>query len=215
MTEVWRFSDAQWSLLITSSSLFGIQILLRLTSVLWLTAYKKLQPELLFLRFVSIKVTPELSLIVTKVRAFGETALKTLDKSGASSSGPPPTHRDVDAEVTATFNILQKFLPETLVTASLSPNTPRQPRYTILEISLKFQASLVADLVFARTFDDAQAWHRCVGQYMSVWLGGEQAATFTDSLRMHYLAIDQVRGYFYRIIFPFFSTALLYSRHML
>jgi elongation factor 3 len=118
-----------------------------------------------------------------------------LAKSGASSSGPPPTHRDIDAEVTAALITLQNFLPEALVIASSSANAPKQPRYTILEVSLKFQASLVADLVFARNFNDAQAWHRCVGQYMSVWLNDEQAITFADSLRMHYLTIDQVRGY--------------------
>ena len=117
-----------------------------------------------------------------------------MGKSGASSSGPPPKHRDIDAEVAAAFITLQDFLPEALVTASSSANSLK-PRYLILEISLKFQASLVADLVFGRTFNDAQTWHRCVGQYMSVWLNDEQAVTFVDSLRMHYLAIDQVRGY--------------------
>ena len=30
---------------------------------------------------------------------------------------------------------------------------------------------------------------------MSVWLNDEQAITIVDSLRMHYLRIDQVRGY--------------------
>lgn len=141
---------------------------------------------------MSIKLTYDPSFIFQlKVRAFGETALQTLGKSGASSSGPPPTHRDIDAEVAAAFITLQSFLPEALVIASSSPNPPK-PRYIILEISLKFQASLVADLVFARNFNDAQTWHRCVGQYMSVWLNDEQALTFVDSLRMHYLAIDQV-----------------------
>lgn len=117
-----------------------------------------------------------------------------MAKSGASSSGPPPKHRDIDAEVAAAFITLQNSLPEALAVASSSANSPK-PRYIILEISLKFQASLVADLVFARTFNDAQTWHRCVGQYMSVWLDDEQAGAFTDSLRMHYLAIDKVQGY--------------------
>jgi elongation factor 3 len=117
-----------------------------------------------------------------------------LGKSGASSSGPPPKHRDIDAEVAAAFITLQSFLPETLIIESSSANSPK-PRYIILEISLKFQASLVADLVFTRTFNDAQTWHRCVGQYMSVWLNDEQAVTYVDSLRMDYLAIDKVRDY--------------------
>lgn len=117
-----------------------------------------------------------------------------MGKSGATSSGPPPTHRDINAEVAAAFITLQSFLPDALVVAPSSANPPK-PRYIILEISLKFQASLVADLVFARSFNNAQTWHRCVGQYMSVWLNDEQAVTFADSLRMHYLAIDQVRGY--------------------
>ena len=88
---------------------------------------------------------------------------------------------------------LQNLLPEVLVIPSSVANTPKQARYIILEISLNFQASLVVDLVFTRNFHDAQAWHRCVGQYMSVWLNDAQAVTFADGLRMHYLAIDQVR----------------------
>jgi elongation factor 3 len=129
-----------------------------------------------------------------------------LEKSGASSSGPPPTHRDINAETAAAFITLQNFLPEELVIASASANTSKQPRYIILEVSLKFQASLVADLVSARTFNDAQTWHRCVGQYMSVWLNDGQAVTFADSLRMHYLAIDQVRGYSSKLSVFFYST---------
>ena len=117
-----------------------------------------------------------------------------MEKSGASSSGPPPKHRDIDAEVAMALITLHNFLPEALVIASSSPNTPKQPRSAILEVSLKFQASLVADLAFARIFHDVQAWHRCIGQYMSVWLD-EQATTFADSVRMHYLAIGQVRGH--------------------
>ena len=135
-----------------------------------------------------------------------------MEKSGAASSGPPPKHRDIDAEIAAAFITLQSFLPEALVIASSSANLPK-PRFIILEISLKFQASLVADLVFTRTFNDTQTWHRCVGQYMSVWLNDEQAATFADSLRMHYLAIDQVRGYPMQLS-PCFSK-LLYSQNML
>jgi elongation factor 3 len=126
-----------------------------------------------------------------------------LEKSGASSSGPPPTHRDIDTEVSAAYITLQNFLPEALIIASSSPNTPKEPRYRTLEVSLKFQASLVADLVFARTFNDAQTWHRCVGQYISIWLNDEQAVTFADSLRMHYLAIDQVRYPFELSLFFF------------
>jgi len=106
---------------------------------------------------------------------------------------------------------MKNLLPEALVVESSSANTLKKPRYIILEVSLKFQASLVVDLVFARNFHDAQAWHRCVGRYMSVWLNDEQTVTFADSLRMHYLEIDQVRGYDIKLS-PFFSRALCYSQ---
>ena len=131
-----------------------------------------------------------------------------MGKSGASSSGPPPKHRDIDAEIAAAFITLLSFLPEALIIESSSVNSPK-PRYIILEISLKFQASLVADLVFSRTFNDAQTWHRCVGQYMSVWLNDEQAVTYVDSLRMHYLAIDKVRCYFIQAICVFLNTVII------
>ncbi|KAF8973154.1 hypothetical protein BDZ97DRAFT_1779739 [Flammula alnicola] len=128
-----------------------------------------------------------------EVRAFGDAALKTLLKSGASSSGPPPAHRDVDAETAGALSTLKTILPQELAIASpSSPNGPKSPKYPTLETSLEFVAALVADLVYARKFSDPATWNRCVGLYMSVWLNDEKkSSAFTEAVLAHYLAIDQ------------------------
>ncbi|KAF8160839.1 P-loop containing nucleoside triphosphate hydrolase protein [Crassisporium funariophilum] len=129
-----------------------------------------------------------------EVRAFGETALKTLLKSGASTSGPPTTHRDIDGEIAEVLATLKTFLPQELaIVSAKSPNGPKSPKYAILGTSLAFQASLVTDLVFLRNLKDTKAWDRCVGQYMSVWLDQSQGAAFAEAVRTHYLAIDQAK----------------------
>ncbi|EPS97712.1 hypothetical protein FOMPIDRAFT_66732 [Fomitopsis schrenkii] len=131
-----------------------------------------------------------------EVRAFAETALDTLLKSGASKDAPPPTKRDVEGETSAALNALLTLLPEGLAVASANaPNGPRTPRDSLLTQVLDFQASLVADLVHDRRFDNKSIWHRCVGTYLTPWLSGgaDAAKAFTESVLSHFLAIDQAK----------------------
>lgn len=131
---------------------------------------------------------PLISDCIEQVRAFGEAALTTLQKSGASSSGPPPTRRDIDTETAQAFSALVSLLPKGLNTiTSATPNGT----HTLLAKSLEFQASLVADLVYTRKFDDKSIWSRCVGVYAGPWLG-EDGSKFAETVRTHFLAIDQV-----------------------
>ncbi|TFK44422.1 P-loop containing nucleoside triphosphate hydrolase protein [Crucibulum laeve] len=127
-----------------------------------------------------------------EVRAFGETALKTLLKSGASSSGPPSTHRDVESETAVALTALRTLLPGQLAAPSPgSPNGPPAAKYSLLEDSLSFQASLVADLAHARNFDDKSVWARCVGVYMAPWSDADQSVAYAEAVRSHFYAIDQ------------------------
>ena len=129
-----------------------------------------------------------------QVRAFAESALTTLQKSGASASGPPPQHRDVEAETTEAFSALASHLPKELVTASASsPNGPFSPSHPLLIESLNFQASLVADAVHARDFDNTKRWNRSVAVYTGPWLGEEGGLKFAETIRSHFLAIDQAK----------------------
>ncbi|KAF7981871.1 hypothetical protein HWV62_31433 [Athelia sp. TMB] len=129
-----------------------------------------------------------------EVRAFAESALNTLQKSGASASGPPPQHRDVEAETAEAFSALASHLPKELVTASASsPNGPFSPSHPLLIESLNFQASLVADAVHARDFDNTKRWNRSVAVYTRPWLGEEGGLKFAETIRSHFLAIDQAK----------------------
>lgn len=129
-----------------------------------------------------------------EVRAFGESALKTLLKSGASSAGPPPVHRDVDAEVASVLAALKTMLPAELgLPLNKAPNGPKIPKYPTLVTSLEFIAALVADIVYARKFTDAALWKRCVALYMSVWIDEEKSAAFTEAVLNHYNAIDKAK----------------------
>lgn len=74
-----------------------------------------------------------------------------------------------------------------------SPNGPHTPKSSLLGKSLDFQASLVVDLVYHRTFSDKATWHRCIGVYLTPWMGAEPAEAFSETVRSHYLAIDKVR----------------------
>ncbi|RDB25179.1 mRNA export factor elf1 [Hypsizygus marmoreus] len=121
-----------------------------------------------------------------EVRAFGETALQTLLKSGASVNGAPPTHRDIDGQRAEAFTTLISQLPSELLSAGT-------PKYTLLTRVLEFEASLVADLVYARNFDKA-IWHRCVGVYLNIWSDAESGSAFAEAVRSHYLAIDQANN---------------------
>lgn len=51
---------------------------------------------------------------------------------------------------------------------------------------------MVADLIYNRRFQDPEVWKRCVGVYMTIWLGPEGSASFAESVRAHFRAIDQV-----------------------
>jgi len=127
-----------------------------------------------------------------QVRAFGDAALSTLLKSGASSSGPPPIHRNIDWETFEVLLTLKTLLPEELaLTPPGSPNAPKVPKYILLKTTLDFQAALVADLLHDRKFD-IQTWGRCIGVYMTAWLDEKGGTAFAESIRNHYLAIDRV-----------------------
>ncbi|KAK7005674.1 P-loop containing nucleoside triphosphate hydrolase protein [Favolaschia claudopus] len=129
-----------------------------------------------------------------EVRAFGEAALETLLKSGASTSGPPKTHRDIEGETATALTALLTLLPENVAFVSpTSPNGPRTPKFSLLARSLTFQSSLVVDLVHERRFRDKEAWHRCVGVYLVPWTNEEQGSAFGEAVRSHFLAIDQAK----------------------
>lgn len=129
-----------------------------------------------------------------EVRAFGDAALQTLSKSGASSSGPPPVRRDIEAETREALSALVNLLPTELVIASAdAPNGPHTPRHPLLARSLDFQASLVADLIDARIYTDSEKWQRCVGVYISPWLDVKGGNAYAESVRQHFHAIDQAK----------------------
>ncbi|KAJ7683243.1 P-loop containing nucleoside triphosphate hydrolase protein [Mycena rosella] len=129
-----------------------------------------------------------------EVRAFGESALETLLKSGASTSGPPSTPRDVEGETAEALSTLLTLLPhEVAIVSPTSPNGPHTPKYSLLAQSLTFQSSLVADLVHERQFGDVKVWHRCVGIYLRPWLDADQGSAFGEAVRSHFLAIDQMK----------------------
>lgn len=115
-----------------------------------------------------------------------------MQKSGASSSGPPPTYRDIESENAEVFSTLVNLLPEELLIISpTSPNGPHTPVHPLLAKSLEFQASLVADLVYTRKFDEKKVWNRCIAVYMAPWLG-DDGSQFAEAVCSHFFAIDQV-----------------------
>lgn len=61
-------------------------------------------------------------------------------------------------------------------------------------MSLGFQASLVADIVHARDFDNAKQWDRCIAVYIGPWLGEEDGLKFAETVRSHFQVIDQVNN---------------------
>lgn len=127
------------------------------------------------------------------MRAFAETALKTLLKSGASKDGPPPSHRNLEDEIASTTTSLLTLLPSDLViTSTKQPNGPHSPRHPVLGAAIQFSASLVTDLNYARRFSDTKQWDRCVGPYFVSWLR-DDATAFSEQVRSHFFAIDQVR----------------------
>ncbi|KAF7315452.1 hypothetical protein MIND_00060100 [Mycena indigotica] len=129
-----------------------------------------------------------------EVRAFGESALQTLLKAGASVSGPPSTPRDIERETADALSALLTLLPpELTITSPSSPNNPPSPKYSLLAQSLAFQASLVADLVNERKFGDKKIWQRCVGVYLEPWLDSERGAQVSEAVRSHFYAIEKAK----------------------
>ncbi|KAI0775749.1 P-loop containing nucleoside triphosphate hydrolase protein [Trametes elegans] len=131
-----------------------------------------------------------------EVRAFAETALTTLQKSGASKDGPPPVNRDIAAEASDILNILLTLIPPELTIASpASPNGPHTPRHTVLKQVLEFCAALLVDLVHDRNFYDTQAWNRCLASTLEPWFpgGSSDALKYAEHVRTHFLAIDDAK----------------------
>ncbi|KAG9316380.1 P-loop containing nucleoside triphosphate hydrolase protein [Chiua virens] len=127
-----------------------------------------------------------------EVRAFAQTALDTLLKSGASSSGTPPT-RDLDAETTEIVKTLLILLDDSLVRSEAEPNQPSATRHPLLASSLQFQACMIVDLVYQKRFHEKSPWNRSVGLYMKPWLGEDEAAKFAEKVRTHLQAVEQAK----------------------
>ncbi|KIY44429.1 hypothetical protein FISHEDRAFT_51569 [Fistulina hepatica ATCC 64428] len=129
-----------------------------------------------------------------EVRAFGETALQTLLKSGASSTAPPPVSRDRDNEAAVALGEMLKLLPAELSSLSeANPNGIHNPKYPLLLRSLQFQSTLVADLIHDRNFSDEKVWKRCVGNFMTGWMDEQNGYDFGETARKHFLAIDMAK----------------------
>ncbi|KAF7428287.1 hypothetical protein PC9H_007508 [Pleurotus ostreatus] len=123
-----------------------------------------------------------------EVRAFAATALNTLLKAGASAEGSAPTPRDISGETANALSVLISFLDP-----DLKVHDSGQPRYSLLIRSLDFQATLVADLVYARRFTDAAAWKRCAGVYLEPWTNSEKSDKYAEDVRLHFQAIDRAK----------------------
>ncbi|KAI0630386.1 P-loop containing nucleoside triphosphate hydrolase protein [Trametes polyzona] len=131
-----------------------------------------------------------------EVRAFAETALGTLKKSGASKDGPPPAHRDIQAETSEILNTILTLLPDELAVPSpTAPNGPKVARHPVLKQVLEFCAGSLADLVHDRNFSDTKAWQRSLGTPLEPWFPGGSADSvkFADRVRSHFLAVDEAK----------------------
>ncbi|KAI0344650.1 hypothetical protein BDW22DRAFT_1326329 [Trametopsis cervina] len=132
-----------------------------------------------------------------EVRAFAETALITLTKSGASKDAPPPLQRNIAEETEYVRTAILTLLPQELVVVSTSlPNGPHTPRHPLLADIIAYVSSLTADLIFARRLSDAKQWKRCVGVYFAPWFpgGGDEGTAFAEQVRSHFVAIDQAKN---------------------
>ncbi|KAF9070114.1 P-loop containing nucleoside triphosphate hydrolase protein [Rhodocollybia butyracea] len=127
-----------------------------------------------------------------EVRAFAETALETLLKSGASTLAPPES-RDVEGQIKDALSALLLLLPGELQHPSSPSNGPFIPKYTMLTRSLELQASVIADLINARRFSDAEVWNRSIGLFMKGWIDAEHSRRFADTVREHFLAVDKAK----------------------
>jgi len=123
------------------------------------------------------------------VRAFAETALSTLIKSGASTTAPPPTPRDYAAEANVVRTVIRNlFPPEALPATADSPSGP-------FSLTVDFVSSLLGDLIHHGKLDDSEAWNKCAGIYLDPWLRStdKTGASLADNLRLHFVEIDLVR----------------------
>ncbi|KAI0063687.1 hypothetical protein BV25DRAFT_1990651 [Artomyces pyxidatus] len=125
-----------------------------------------------------------------EVRAFAEGALGTLQKSGASSSGPPPAQRDVDGETKIARAVIVSLLPQALLQTGSASAAQGQSLFAQV---IDFEASLVADLVHAKIFTDVAMWNRCVGVYTAPWLSNGDGASFAETVRDHFNAIEKAK----------------------
>ncbi|KAI0823669.1 P-loop containing nucleoside triphosphate hydrolase protein [Trametes gibbosa] len=131
-----------------------------------------------------------------EVRAFAEGALGTLQKAGASKDGPPPAHRDIEAETSEILTTLLTLLPDELASPSqATPNGPRIPRHPVLKQSLEFAAGTLADPVHDRNFSDTKVWKRDLASPLELWFpgGSVDSIKFADRVRSHFLAVDEAK----------------------
>lgn len=123
-----------------------------------------------------------------EVRAFGDAALDTLKKAGASSTGDIPPARDITSQTADARKELLGLHPQALA----SGGEPALPTFAQI---LDFESGLVADLVFAKRFQGKAAWKRCIGVYSGPWLSpndGPDSTTFAESVREHFYSIEKV-----------------------
>ncbi|ETW80427.1 ABC transporter [Heterobasidion irregulare TC 32-1] len=127
-----------------------------------------------------------------EVRAFAEGAVNTLAKSGASASGPPPAHRDVQGETASALEVILSLLPKELVDTSVKPSKTAEPTFALVA---EFEASLVANLIHDNKFTDKATWNRCVGVYTGPWLpkNGPDGTAFAETVREHLYAIEKAK----------------------
>lgn len=113
-------------------------------------------------------------------------------KSGASANFVPSATRDLDAEKSVALSAILQILPSSL----LIPQGEASVQHILLLRTLEFQASLVADLVYSRRFDDQAIWASCAGSFLVPWLsnGSVEAPLFAEKLRVHFKTLDEEKN---------------------
>ena len=100
--------------------------------------------------------------------------------------------RNFEREISEALSTLVTLLPtDAVAVAAAASNGSHGSQGDLLGKSLEFQAALVADLVYARKFDDKATWNRCVGVYLAVWTDIKTGTAFSETVRSHYQAVDQ------------------------
>ncbi|KAG8998600.1 hypothetical protein FRB94_001382 [Tulasnella sp. JGI-2019a] len=130
-----------------------------------------------------------------EVRAFAESAHKTLVGAGASLDVVQPPPRDMEKETDDAELEVLPLLPDTL--AVPSPNdesAPRTPFTPMFAQTMRFSAKLVAELLFRNALIEAddEKWVRCFGVFVGGWLpeGRTAAKEAAEKARKHFLAIE-------------------------